>query len=181
MPAMPDPGQFDLQTALAAAMADPGQGRLIAAESGYRKVAAAPKLGDALQGLGVLCLQSGRPDQAIAHLRAVAAALPRARIVHVMRDPYDTCLSCYAILFEGRLDFTYALDDLGRYCRSCLALMAHWRQVLPPGRMLEVRYESLVADFESRARRPLYNSAVGRAAHYASWLEPLRRALESDG
>jgi hypothetical protein len=31
--------------------------------------------------------------------------------------------------------------------------MAHWREVLPPGAMLEVRYEDLVGDFEADARR----------------------------
>ena len=31
--------------------------------------------------------------------------------------------------------------------------MQHWKAVLPPGRMLEVQYEDLVADQESQARR----------------------------
>jgi hypothetical protein len=33
--------------------------------------------------------------------------------------------------------------------------MAHWRRVLPPDAMLEVRYEDFVADFEPQARRVL--------------------------
>jgi len=31
--------------------------------------------------------------------------------------------------------------------------MDHWRTVLPPGVMLEVQYEELVADFDAQARR----------------------------
>jgi hypothetical protein len=91
--------------------------------------------------------------------------------------------------------------------------MSHWRAVLPEGAMLEVCYETLVADFEAEARRlvafcglewdarclkfhetvrpvqtastvqvrrPLYQSSVGRAAHYAPWLEPLARALAGE-
>lgn len=82
-------------------------------------------------------------------------ALPNARIVHLRRDPVDTCLSCFSILFGGDQPFTYDLAELGRYYRAYAALMAHWRRVLPPGIMLEVRYEELVADFEPQARRIL--------------------------
>jgi len=85
----------------------------------------------------------------------IAAALPHARIVHVRRDPVDTCLSCFMQLFTGRLDFTYDLAELGRYYRAYAGLMDHWRAVLPPGRMLEVRYEELVAEPEPVVRRLL--------------------------
>jgi Tfp pilus assembly protein PilF len=80
-------------------------------------------------------------------------ALPGASIVHVRRDPVDTCLSCFSKLFASPQDHTYDLAELGRYYRKYAELMAHWRAVLPPGRMLEVRYEELVADFEPEARR----------------------------
>jgi tetratricopeptide (TPR) repeat protein len=80
-------------------------------------------------------------------------ALPNARIVHVRRDPVDTCLSCFSKLFAGRLPYTYELGELGRYYRAYERLMAHWRRVLPDGAMLEVQYEEMVADFEPQARR----------------------------
>jgi tetratricopeptide (TPR) repeat protein len=82
-------------------------------------------------------------------------ALPRARIIHVRRDPVDTCLSCFSKLFVGMLPYTYDLAELGRYYRAYEALMAHWRAVLPPGAMLEVQYEDLVADLEGQTRRML--------------------------
>ena len=31
--------------------------------------------------------------------------------------------------------------------------MAHWRETLPPGAMLEIAYEDVVADLEGQARR----------------------------
>jgi tetratricopeptide (TPR) repeat protein len=80
-------------------------------------------------------------------------ALPRARIVHVKRNALDTCLSCYSLLFAEDQPFAYDLGELGRYYRAYEALMDHWRSVLPPERMLEVRYEDLVEDLESQARR----------------------------
>ena len=80
-------------------------------------------------------------------------ALPNARIIHTSRDPVDTCLSCFSILFGGDQPYSYDLGELGRYYRAYASLMAHWRAVLPKGFMLEVRYEALVADFEPQARR----------------------------
>ena len=82
-------------------------------------------------------------------------ALPNARIIHVRRDPLDTCFSCFSKLFAGELAFTYDLGELGRHYRAYEALMAHWRTILPPGAMLEVQYEALIADFEPQARRLL--------------------------
>jgi tetratricopeptide (TPR) repeat protein len=80
-------------------------------------------------------------------------ALPNARIVHVRRDPVDTCLSLFMHLFVGELTWTDDLGEIGRYYRAYASLMEHWRAVLPPGAMLEVQYEDLVADLESQARR----------------------------
>lgn len=82
-------------------------------------------------------------------------ALPRAKIVHVQRDPVDTCLSCYSKLFTRGQDYSYDLAELGRYYRAYDDLMRHWRKVLPDGRMLEVRYEDVIADIESQARHLL--------------------------
>jgi tetratricopeptide (TPR) repeat protein len=48
-------------------------------------------------------------------LGLIHLALPGARIIHVMRDPRDTCLSCYSKLFTAEQDFTYDLGELGRY------------------------------------------------------------------
>jgi hypothetical protein len=82
-------------------------------------------------------------------------ALPNAKIIHVRRHPLDTCLSCFSKLFQGHLPYTYDLAELGRYYRLYEGLMAHWRRVTPPGVMLEVRYEDVVADLEGQARRIL--------------------------
>lgn len=79
--------------------------------------------------------------------------LPNARIIHVRRDPLDTCLSCYANLFSQNIDYSYDLGELGRYYRAYETLMAHWRRILPEGAMLEVSYEELVSDFPAQARR----------------------------
>jgi hypothetical protein len=83
----------------------------------------------------------------------VRLALPGARIIHARRNAVDTCLSCFARAFDGEQQYAYDLAELGRFYRNYQALMAHWRAVLPPGAMLEVDYEEVVADLEGQARR----------------------------
>jgi tetratricopeptide (TPR) repeat protein len=80
-------------------------------------------------------------------------ALPNAKIIHTIRDPVDTCISCFSKLFSAEQNHTYDLGELGRYYRRYEELMAHWRGVLPAGRLLEVHYEDVVADLEGQARR----------------------------
>ena len=80
-------------------------------------------------------------------------ALPQVTIIHAVRDPLDTCVSCFSVHFTRGHPQTYDLAELGRYYRHYQSLMAHWRQVLPAGRIMEVRYEELVSDTEAVVRR----------------------------
>jgi Flp pilus assembly protein TadD len=80
-------------------------------------------------------------------------ALPDATIIHAIRDPVDTCVSCFFVHFARGHSYSYDLAELGRYYRQYRALMAHWRRVLPTARIIDVRYEDLVADLEGVARR----------------------------
>jgi hypothetical protein len=72
-----------------------------------------------------------------------------------MRDPLDTCVSCFTKHFTAGQHHTYDMGELGRYYRAYHDLMAHWRAVLPQGAMLDLRYEDLVHDIETQARRLL--------------------------
>jgi tetratricopeptide (TPR) repeat protein len=80
-------------------------------------------------------------------------ALPNATIIHAVRDPLDTCLSCFSKLFASGQSFSYDLAELGRYYRHYRALMDYWHRLLPPGRILDVHYEDVVANLEGEARR----------------------------
>ncbi len=51
-------------------------------------------------------------------------------------------------------EFTYSLEDIARYYRMYIELMAHWNAVLP-GRILRVQHEEVVSDLESNVRRLL--------------------------
>lgn len=87
----------------------------------------------------------------------IARALPNARMVCLRRDPLDTCVGTFRQLFVNKLPYyhyTFDLDDIAHYTIAFDALLAHWRQVLP-GRILEMRYESLVDAQEIETRRLL--------------------------
>lgn len=87
------------------------------------------------------------------HLGWIHAMFPNARIIHCRRDPVDTCLSCYSKLFGAEQSFTYDLAELGQFYLGYRDLMAHWRDVLPANRFIEVDYEAVVANCETEARR----------------------------
>jgi tetratricopeptide (TPR) repeat protein len=77
---------------------------------------------------------------------------PNAKIIHTMRNPVDSCLSSYTKLFKDDMPHSYDFRELGRYYGKYYELMAHWRRVLPPGAMMEVQYEDMVANTEERAK-----------------------------
>jgi hypothetical protein len=83
----------------------------------------------------------------------IRLALPNAKIIHTVRDPVDTCVSCFSKLFSAEQNHTYDLGELGRYYRRYERLMAHWHRILPIGGIFDVRYEDVVADLETQARR----------------------------
>ncbi len=84
----------------------------------------------------------------------IHSMFPNAKIIHVQRHPADNCLSCFTTMFgENSQLHTYDLAELGRYYVDYVRLMEHWRSVLPPDTMLEVRYEDIVADQDAQSRR----------------------------
>ncbi|MFA7300669.1 MAG: sulfotransferase, partial [Sideroxydans sp.] len=81
--------------------------------------------------------------------------LPGAKIIHVNRNPVDTCVSCFTRLFHRKQEHTYDLAELGRYYADYVRLMDHWRAVLPQSAFYDVQYENIVADQEGEARKLL--------------------------
>jgi tetratricopeptide (TPR) repeat protein len=84
----------------------------------------------------------------------ILAALPGAKLIHLMRDPMDTCYAVFKTLFFNAYYWSYDLDELADYYVGYREQMDHWHRVLP-GRILDVQYEELVHDPEGQARRVL--------------------------
>jgi tetratricopeptide (TPR) repeat protein len=89
-----------------------------------------------------------------AHLGLIHTMLPNARIVDARRHPLACCVSNFRQLFARGQHFTYDLEDIGRYYRDYVELMAHFDEALP-GRVHRVIYERLVDDTEAEVRRLL--------------------------
>jgi hypothetical protein len=86
-----------------------------------------------------------------AHIGLIHLILPNAKIIDVRRDPLGCCFSCFKQHFARGHRFAYSLDELGRYYRDYVELMAHYDAVLP-GRVHRVIYEELVENTEREVR-----------------------------
>ena len=89
------------------------------------------------------------------YLGLLHAAFPRARILHMQRHPFDTCLSIHFQNFFNIGAYAHDLADLAHFYSEYLRVMHHWRSVLPPTTLLDIPYEALVGDPEAWARRML--------------------------
>ncbi len=84
-------------------------------------------------------------------LGLIRLLFPGARIIHCVRDPRDTCLSCYFQELNDSHPYAHDLEHLGIYYSQYRRLMAHWRRVLDPP-MFELRYEALIEHPEAMSR-----------------------------
>jgi len=87
------------------------------------------------------------------HLGIIHSVFPKARMIYVLRDPIDACLSSYFQWFSTALNFTMDLSDLAHYYREHHRLVTHWRAVLPTETLLVVPYSEMVSDQEKWSRK----------------------------
>ncbi|MBV1908706.1 MAG: sulfotransferase [Kangiellaceae bacterium] len=85
------------------------------------------------------------------YLGFIAKAFPNAKIVYLRRNPMD---ACFAMFKQSFFKFAYSLDNLGRYYVAQDHLRKHWQTILGD-RIIELDYESLVADQEVNTRTVL--------------------------
>ena len=88
------------------------------------------------------------------HIGLIKMILPNAKIIDARREPMACCFSGFKQLFAEGQEFTYGLDEIGRYYRGYVELMRHWDELLP-GEILRVQYEDVVADLGAQVRRIL--------------------------
>jgi len=86
------------------------------------------------------------------HIPLIVIALPQARVVHLNRDPMDSCFASFKQLFAEAYFHSYDQLEMARHHIRYRRLMDHWRDVFP-GRFLDISYEETVADLEAQARR----------------------------
>ncbi len=81
----------------------------------------------------------------------ICEALPQAKILHLVRDPMETCFSNLRELFTDINSFSYNQEDLAEYFLQYRRLMMHW-QAAYPGRILDVDYARLTTSTETVMR-----------------------------
>jgi len=149
------PTVMDLETIAAAARADMGEiGRDYLQRASHHRRDPALRFTDKFPGN-------------FQYAGVIARALPSARIVCLRRHPMDTVLSNFRNLFavsSRYYDYSYDLLDIAAYYARFDRLMALWREALP-GRVLEVRYEDLIADQEGQTRRLLAHCGLEWSDH----------------
>jgi tetratricopeptide (TPR) repeat protein len=126
------------------------------------RIAATPEAtrrlaGDYLATLRALGPEAKRvTDKTLANfflLGLICRVLPNATLIHCRRHPIDSALSIFTTNFETNFDYASDRGDLVFFFHQYQRLMAHWREVLPQDRLVEVDYEALVADSEPQTRR----------------------------
>jgi tetratricopeptide (TPR) repeat protein len=88
------------------------------------------------------------------HIGLIQLILPNAKIIDARRDPMDCCFSGFKQLFAQGQEFTYGLEEIGRYYADYVSLMDHWHDVLP-GKVLHVQHEDVLDDLEGQVRKML--------------------------
>ncbi|HQU17311.1 MAG TPA: sulfotransferase [Gammaproteobacteria bacterium] len=85
-------------------------------------------------------------------LGLISLLFPKAHIIHMMRDPLDTCLSIYFQKFNTANSYAFDLTDLGRHYRAYRRLMRYWRDTLKMP-LIEIQYEDLATDPDEHIQR----------------------------
>lgn len=84
----------------------------------------------------------------------IFSLFPNARIIHTVRNPLDTCLSCFFQNFTKGQDYSFDLEKLGHFYNDYRRLMEHWEMIYP-GKIYTIRYEDVIADQENETSRLL--------------------------
>ena len=94
------------------------------------------------------------------HLGLAAVILTGAPIVHVRRNPMDTCLSCFSSGLGPNHTYARTFDRLAAAYAQYLELMDHWADVLPD-RIIETDYEALATRHVVEAKALLARVGLG--------------------
>ncbi len=85
------------------------------------------------------------------HIGLIQGMFPGVPVLYLKRDPRDVCLSIYSRMFPDGHRYACDLEHLAHFCAQTERLMQHWK-ALYPDRVLEIRYEELIAQPEQQTR-----------------------------
>ena len=91
------------------------------------------------------------PDNFI-NLGLINVLFPNAHIIHAIRNPLDTCLSCYFRHFTF-LYWSFDMKRIATRYRFYRETMDYWKKTLPKGKIIDVDYDRLIEDPVNQTRR----------------------------
>ncbi len=80
----------------------------------------------------------------------IAVLFPNAPIVHIRRNPVETCFSIFKHRFSKFWSFAYSLSDIAHFYGQYAQLVSHWEQILGE-RFLTIQYEEFATNFSAAA------------------------------
>lgn len=99
---------------------------------------------------GEACFTDKLPSNFL-NIGFILRALPQARILHMVRDPMETCFSNLRELFSAANPYSYDQHELADYYAQYRRLMTHWHSAYP-GRIFDVDYARLTSNPEATMR-----------------------------
>ena len=85
------------------------------------------------------------------YLPLILKALPKAKIIHLTRNPMDACFSSFKQLFADAYPHSYDQAEMARHHARYFHLMALWRERFGD-RFFDIAYEDTARDLEPNAR-----------------------------
>lgn len=102
------------------------------------------------------------------YLGLIRHILPNARFIWLSRSPGGVAWSCFRTRFSRSVDWTWSLEDIGRYFRGEDRLREHWAPLLGDA-VLTVPYDELVGDVDTWIDRILKHVGLPHQAGLADF------------
>jgi len=86
------------------------------------------------------------------YIGLISKLFPNAKIIHMIRNRLDTCISMYFQRFGASMTFTTDIEELADYYVSYEKVMNYWKAVLDID-ILDINYEDLIEKHETTSRK----------------------------
>jgi tetratricopeptide (TPR) repeat protein len=87
------------------------------------------------------------------NLGLLNVAFPNAKIIYVRRNNIDVAMSLWTTPVESNAPFLGDRDAIVYALEQTEQMVQYWQKTLPPDSILEIRYEDLVSELETTARK----------------------------